>query len=125
MLRRMSRNPPASPPVERALKLLGGCQGDLRIVRLSEQLGISEGHLIRSFNHRIGVTPKRYARILRFHRLIGLVQRAGPVHWAALASELGYTDQAHLIKEFRGFTGITPGQFLAVQSPDGENLIGD
>ena len=38
-----------------------------------------------------------------------------PDNWAAAALELGYYDQAHLIAEFKEFTGYTPTGFPVVR----------
>jgi AraC-like DNA-binding protein len=46
-------------------------------------------------------------RLRRFHRALAAVQRGG-VRNAELALELGYYDQAHLNREFRAFTGMSP-----------------
>jgi AraC-like DNA-binding protein len=50
-------------------------------------------------------------------RLASLVLRqitkGEPVDWADLALAGGYCDQAHLINEFRGFSGISPSAYLA------------
>jgi AraC-like DNA-binding protein len=56
----------------------------------------------------VGVTPKRYCRILRFQRALVGAHRGKRVDWAQLAVECGYWDQAHFIHEFRLFSGLTP-----------------
>jgi AraC-like DNA-binding protein len=49
------------------------------------------------------------ARLLRFERAREL---AGTMPWGELAFECGFSDQSHLIAEFRRLTGLTPGTFL-------------
>jgi AraC-like DNA-binding protein len=43
--------------------------------------------------------------------LVNLPKRPGSADWAEVAAEYGYTDQAHLIHDFRDLTGITPTAF--------------
>ena len=58
------------------------------------------------------VTPKQFCRFARFHALVRHVFLNPQVDWATAAAELGYYDQAHLIAEFKEFTGLTPSQFF-------------
>jgi len=76
-------------------------------------LACSQRHLIATFRDQIGVTPKTYARILRFDHAVQRLRRPDGVRWAETADASGYYDQAHLIRDFREFTGVTPGEFLA------------
>jgi AraC-like DNA-binding protein len=59
------------------------------------------------------VTPKLAARILRFERVVGRIERAGGHGWAEIAYDCGYYDQAHLNRDFRQFAGTTPTAFAA------------
>ena len=72
-------------------------------------VGLSERQLERLFLERVGISPKRYARLRRFElarRLVAAGQALGDVAYAA-----GYADQAHLTREFRVFSGTTPRRF--------------
>ena len=83
--------------------------GASRIEDVAGEIGISRQHLSRQFLHHVGVTPKTFARVLRFRRLL---EALGPnVDWADLALEHGYYDQSHLIAEFRELAGATPTSF--------------
>jgi AraC-like DNA-binding protein len=83
------------------------------VAELARTLAISERALRRRFNDAIGYGPKRLDRIIRFRRLLqpnGLRRDGG---LAAVAAELGYADQAHLTRECRELSGLTPAELLA------------
>jgi AraC-like DNA-binding protein len=86
---------------------------DVRIAGLASELGVSDRQLRRWFQDAIGLTPKRYARVLRLRRAIGMAQSQSLISWAELALDAGYYDQAHMIGEFRTATGLTPPALLA------------
>lgn len=77
--------------------------------------GASHRHVIALFDRYVGVTPKRLQRVRRFQRVVEEVHSTGDVDWAALAIDCGFYDQAHLIREFRKFSGLSPGQYLEVR----------
>jgi AraC-like DNA-binding protein len=80
----------------------------------ARRLHISERQLRDVFTGAVGVPPKRFARI---DRVRGLLDRARPRRWAHLATEAGYTDQAHLSMDFRDLMGVPPAAFLAGRLP--------
>jgi AraC-like DNA-binding protein len=86
--------------------------GAVRIGELTRELGWSRKRIAARFRDEIGLTPKRAARLLRFERARELVQSAPRPDWAWIAREAGYYDQAHLINDFRSFTGVTPETFF-------------
>ena len=75
---------------------------------LQRQLHMSERTLRRRFEDAFGYGPKTLDRILRFHRFRRLQRQTGNASTALLAIEPGYADQAHLIRESRRLTGVTP-----------------
>jgi AraC-like DNA-binding protein len=83
-----------------------------RIDDVARDIGISRQHLARQFQHHVGVSPKTFARVMRFRRLLESLPRERAVDWASLAAGHGYYDQSHLIDEFRELAGTTPGDFL-------------
>lgn len=66
---------------------------------------------------RSGVSTKYLSRILRFRRAWEYLQTARPLGGADCAVLLGYYDQAHMIREFREFSALTPGQFIQSLDP--------
>jgi AraC-like DNA-binding protein len=79
---------------------------------VTAELGICRRQLRRIFNEAVGMGPKAFARIVRFDRTIRAVESVGAPDWADIAAGAGYYDQAHLIRECHGFTGMTPTAFL-------------
>ena len=82
--------------------------------RLADAAGVSRQHLTRVFRERIGVPPKLYCRLARFHSGLAFAGCGKNVNWAEAALDLGYADQSHMITEFREFSSLTP-QTLASQ----------
>lgn len=100
---------PASAPrvvVAAAERLVGANVGEV-----ADELGVSPRTLRRVFQDHVGVSPKAFAQIARFHRALAAA-RVAP-GWASVAAEAGYYDQAHLIAEFRAIAGVTPRALLA------------
>ena len=84
------------------------------VAELARTLAISERALRRRFNAAIGYGPKRLDRIIRFRRLLRLASLRPQDGLAAAAAELGYADQAHLTREVRELSGLTPAELLAL-----------
>jgi AraC-like DNA-binding protein len=109
-----ARQPP--PAVIRAWHRLVSTNGCARIADIRDDIGWSERHLAVQFRNQFGLTPKAFARILRFGRAArALRQGTSPLANVALAC--GYYDQAHFTREFRAFAGITPLALLATRLP--------
>jgi AraC-like DNA-binding protein len=85
------------------------------IADIAAGLGVSHGHLDRQFTDQVGLSPRTLARILRMRRLLEEIDVHGSVEWADKAAELGWSDQAHLIRDFKRHTGVTPSEYLAAQ----------
>ena len=85
------------------------------VTDIAAGLGVSHGHLDRQFTEQVGLSPRTLARILRMRRLLEQIDVHGSVGWADKAAELGWSDQAHLIRDFKRHTGVTPTEYLAAQ----------
>ena len=92
-----------------AWRRLRETQGRIAIGELVAELGWSRKRIVARFRDEIGLPPKAVARLLRFEHAREL---AGTMPWGELAFECGFSDQPHLIAEFRRITGRTPGTFL-------------
>lgn len=97
--------------VDSAVDLILRSRGSVPVEVVSTSVGISRQHLARRFEEHVGIRPKLFARVIRFKSLIECASHPKFVEWAAAALEQGYYDQAHMIADFREFTGLTPATF--------------
>jgi AraC-like DNA-binding protein len=81
------------------------------IKELSSQVYISQRQLERRFKDVIGISPKKYLRIIRINRVMKLMQENVPMDLTSVAYHCGYYDQAHFIKDFRQITHLNPSVF--------------
>jgi AraC-like DNA-binding protein len=83
-------------------------QGRVPVEGLARAAGVSRQHLTRQFREHVGIGPKLYCRLARFHSALVYAGCRGQVDWAEAALDMGYADQSHMIAEFRQFAGLTP-----------------
>jgi AraC-like DNA-binding protein len=110
LLDRATHGPQPSPEVTHAWRLLARSRGMGQIGRIARQVGWSHKHLITRFKQQIGMAPHLAARLLRLYTVWPHLD--DEQSWARIAAECGYADQAHLTREFRRFTGTTPGALV-------------
>ena len=106
-----------------AVDMLTRTQGTERIATICRSMSVSRKHLNDLFDTHIGLTPKTYARMFRFRRVVDLVQRGRSLDWTRIAMSCGYYDQAHFNHEFREFSGMSPGEYAAAGSVDGLTVV--
>lgn len=87
--------------------------GRVALDELARHGGLSSRQLERRFRAAVGFGPKMLARISRFQRAWQLAAAHPSASGAAIATRAGYFDQAHLVRDFRQFTGEPPGRFLS------------
>ncbi len=106
---------PAAGPgaVERAVEAMTRAHGVVDLDAIARQANLSPRQFRRRCLEASGLTPKHLCRVLRFRRARELAAQPGGLKWALVSLEAGYFDQAHLIRDFREFTGRAPGQALA------------
>lgn len=91
--------------------------GERDISRLADVACLSTKQFCRIFSEHTGVNPKEFSRTIRFQRALHLLEKHPDISFTALAYECGYYDQSHMIKEFKSFSGYTPGEYIAVCAP--------
>ena len=108
---------PSTRSVIHALGLINSNSDPVRIRSIADEIGISHKQLLREFERCVGLTPKLFARLCAFQRVVHSVGQRVTVDWAETAVTCGYYDQAHLIHEFRAFSRLTPAKYLEKRGP--------
>ncbi|HEY9179566.1 MAG TPA: helix-turn-helix domain-containing protein [Candidatus Baltobacteraceae bacterium] len=118
---RIHRAQEADAAVRWSADLIRRAHGIVAVDELFSNVGVRRARLTQRFVESVGVTPKRFARIMRFHRALQAL--AGGETIAGTAADLAYYDQAHLYRDFSEFAGMTPGAYIdAKRYPGGVSL---
>ena len=84
-------------------------RGLVQVRDLADAVGLSPRQFERRFQQQVGLAPKLFLRILRFQEVLGAVRYGIDVRsWADVAAMHGFYDQAHFIRDFKGFVGESP-----------------
>jgi AraC-like DNA-binding protein len=118
LLEQMARPLERNPAVGFALATFRGAPLGCSVGKVTEKIGYSQRHFIAMFNDEVGLTPKVYFRIERFQKLLRRIHTApaASIDWTEVALDCGYFDQAHFIRDFRAFSGLSPTAYLQQRS---------
>ncbi len=108
------REPPRQ--VREAVRLIRARRGRVPVRLLASQVNLSISQLERGFTRHVGIGPKLLARQTRVCALAAEATTLANPGWALLAARYGYADQAHLAREFRELTGLTPSSLARAGS---------
>jgi AraC-like DNA-binding protein len=111
LLQRLDTSPNGHGAVRVALNVLMRTQGRAKTRDIASTVGLSQRHLIELFESRVGLTPKLFGRVRRFLNVVRQSQGGTTTDWAQLATECGYFDQSHLIRDFSAFAGVSPAEY--------------
>ncbi|WP_328537353.1 helix-turn-helix domain-containing protein [Streptomyces sp. NBC_00344] len=107
----LSLAPEPDPQATRAMDLVDRIRTDRTIRRVEElaaEEGVSARSLQRLFAAYVGVSPKWVILRYRIHEALERAESESAIDWAGLAAELGYSDQAHLTRDFTSTIGVPP-----------------
>ncbi|MBS1601441.1 MAG: AraC family transcriptional regulator [Bacteroidetes bacterium] len=111
----------ANPLVEASMQLIQKSNGLLSVGQLAKGLGCHKRQLERQFMVAVGLSPKRFSNIVRTHAFLKHLPEGARL--TGYAYDSGYYDQAHLIREFKQITGLTPSQYLKKTEPLAVNFL--
>lgn len=105
-------DPTESEEVALIVERVAGDRSIVRVDQLAGDVGCSPRQLQRLFGEHVGLTPKRVIRRYRIYEVGERARRGDVVDWAAVAAELGYSDQAHLSRDFASAFGVPPQRYV-------------
>lgn len=108
----------ANLDARRLVERIEAQQDITRVQHLSHIAEMSDRSLQRMFMDHVGVSPKWVIQRYRLHEAAALLEAHPERSIASIAQDLGYFDQAHFGKEFKNFTGQSPGDYRAPSSRD-------
>jgi AraC-like DNA-binding protein len=112
---------PAATPdrVQHAIATLAAAHGAADVDAIACAANLSPRQFRRRCLEATGLSPKHLCRVLRFRHASELASRTPGLKWSLIALDAGYFDQAHLIRDFREFTGRSPMSVLS-NTPAGD-----
>jgi AraC-like DNA-binding protein len=113
----LSLGPDRDPLAEQVAALVEMVEGDVSVTRVDElaaRAGQSVRRLQRLFQDYVGIGPKWVIRRFRLHEAAERIHQG--LDLATLAAELGYTDQAHLTRDFTAAVGMPPATYARLRS---------
>jgi AraC-like DNA-binding protein len=94
--------------VRTAVLAIVASRGEAPLGELASAVALSPRQLQRRFSDAVGLSPKQFARVRRLRSALQHLVSDSPMGWSAVAADLGFADQAHLIREFVALAGATP-----------------
>ena len=104
-----------STQLEAAARMIRDSGGTMAITAIARRAAMSQSALERHLRAAAGAPPKMLSRLARLQRVCRLWDSGRSL--TTIAFEAGYTDQPHMVRDFRLFTGTSPQQFFRAQSP--------
>lgn len=101
-----------------------GNSANLSMDWLAHEACLSTKQFYRKFIERMGISPKTYARIVRFDNAMKLKNTQPNKDWLSIALDWGYYDYQHLVKDFKEFTHLTPTEFMQKDNKGPERTFG-
>ncbi|BFM43201.1 helix-turn-helix domain-containing protein [Flavobacterium sp. CFS9] len=110
--------------IESSLRFITAYKGSFNVNQLAKFTGYTERHLERKFKECIGLNPKKFGNIIKLHYFLKLLKdKSVDTNLTNISYDAGFSDQSHLIKEFKKHTGITPKEYLNNTGKLTNNLI--
>lgn len=112
LLAQLQNNHPETTYLNHAADLIRRANYTTKVDELPGKVYISRRQLEREFKRKVGVSPKQYMRIARLNAINRYLQTGTQISLSKLSLETGFADQAHLCREFKTFSGVSPVKFM-------------
>ncbi len=87
-------------------------KGSIQIQDIAETTGYTTRTIQRQFRADMGMSPKAFSRIIRCQSAVYDINHSKGVTFSDLACDLGFSDQAHFLREFKKLVSVTPLDYL-------------
>lgn len=111
LLKKLANKKTIDNIVKSTLEIIFSSNGQFSVNEFSKSNNINRRQLARKFSSAIGLSPKQIAKTIRIQSTLKVLLNQEITSLTDLAYENEYFDQAHFIKEFKEFTGLTPKEF--------------
>lgn len=98
--------------IDRTVEAILASKGSARIGAIVQDDRAERRKLERMFRDRVGVSPKQLSKVIRLQAALKLMLDGPQEKLTSIAYDSAYYDQAHFIKDFKEFTGVSPKQFM-------------
>jgi AraC-like DNA-binding protein len=108
------RRPAPDEHVVRVAEIVYAVAGDRSIVKVEDLIvryGMNKRMLQRLFAKYVGVSPKWVIQRYRLHEAAEQLAVGSSISQSALAIDLGYSDQAHFVRDFKAVVGMSPAAY--------------
>jgi AraC-like DNA-binding protein len=112
LLKKSSNAIPSCDYMENTLRLIEEARGNIIIKELTDKVSKSERQLNRRFQEVVGITPKKFAKIVQLHFVINLMYIKKYNTFQDIAYFASYYDLAHFYHKFKEYTGFSPVEFI-------------
>ncbi|WP_317897468.1 helix-turn-helix transcriptional regulator [Aurantibacillus circumpalustris] len=87
--------------------------GGVTIEELYKKSNLGKRQFERKFISTVGLSPKVLSRIIRFNKVLSLIENKDFTSLTSVAYEGGFYDQSHFIKDFKDLTGLNPKRYFS------------
>ena len=98
--------------IQTGIQLIKVSEMPLTTSGLSKTMAVTTKTLERKFSSLLGMSPKQFMKLVRYQKNLENLGTLKHLSLSELAYQTGYFDQSHFIKDFKAFTGYTPGEFI-------------
>jgi AraC-like DNA-binding protein len=110
LCRRIHPHAAPSAQITAAARLIRATNGRASIAALARRVSMSQSAMERHFSAAVGASPKSLSRLARLQHVCHLWDHG--LSLTEIAHVAGFTDQSHLTRDFRAFTGTAPTEFF-------------
>lgn len=111
-------------PIDKISRLVVANAQPLSLDQWANEACLSVSAFERRFSQQLGVSPKLFARIIRFDQVMKLREQNPQFDWLSIALRAGYTDYQHLVKDFKQFAAATPVILIGEEANAPERWLG-